>query len=49
MRKVIIEPTANPKVTKFVVDYTLIPGGVELHRDSDLTEVHMAQELFKLK
>ena len=48
MRKVIIEPTANPKVTKFVVDYTLIPGGVELHRDSDLTEVPMAQELFKL-
>lgn len=46
MRKIIIEPTENPKVMKFVADYNLIPGSVELDRDSDITEIPLAQELF---
>lgn len=46
MHKIIIEPTANPKVMKFVSDYTLIPGSVELDRNSDVTEIPIAQELF---
>ena len=47
MRKIIIEPTENPKVMKFVADYSLIPGSLELDRNSDITEVPLAQELFK--
>lgn len=46
MREIIIEPTANPKVMKFVTDYTLIPGSLELDRDSDISEIPIAQELF---
>lgn len=46
MRKLFIEPTANPKVMKFVADYTLIPGSLELDRDSDISEIPLAQELF---
>ena len=47
MRQIIIEPTENPKVMKFVADYNLIPGSLELDRDSDISEIPMAQELFK--
>lgn len=47
MHNIIIEPTANPKVMKFVADYTLIPGSVELDRTSDISEIPLAQELFK--
>ena len=32
---------------KFVANYNLIPGSLELDRDSDLSEVPMAQELLK--
>ncbi|WOC52664.1 iron-sulfur cluster bioproteinis protein NfuA [Bergeyella porcorum] len=46
MRQIIIEPTANPKVMKFIADYTLIPGSLELDRTSDVSEVPLAQELF---
>ena len=46
MRQIHIEETANPKVMKFVADYTLIPGALELHRDSDISEIPLAQELF---
>jgi len=46
MREIHIEPTANPKVMKFVADYTLIPGSLELDRDSDISEIPVAQELF---
>lgn len=48
MNTIHIEATENANVMKFVADYTLIPGGVELHRDSDISEIPMAQELFKL-
>lgn len=47
MYKIIIEPTANPKVMKFVADYTLIPGALELDHTSDLSEIPLAQELLK--
>ncbi len=47
MRQIIIEPTENPKVMKFVADYNLIPGSLELDRNSDITEIPLAQELFK--
>ena len=47
MTNIIIEPTENPKVMKFVANYNLIPGSLELDRDSDLSEVPMAQELLK--
>lgn len=46
MRQITIEPTANPKVMKFIADYTLIPGSVELDRNSDISEIPLAQELF---
>ncbi len=46
MREIHIEPTANPKVMKFVADYTLIQGSLELDRDSDISEIPLAQELF---
>lgn len=46
MRQIIIEPTANPKVMKFIADYTLIPGALELDRTSDVSEIPLAQELF---
>ncbi len=46
MREVFIEPTENPKVMKFVADYNLIPGALELDRDSDISEIPLAQELF---
>lgn len=46
MRQITIEPTANPKVMKFIADYTLIPGSVELDRTSDVSEIPLAQELF---
>ena len=39
MRKIFIEPTANPNVIKFVADYTLIPGSLELDRTSDISEI----------
>ena len=47
MRPIIIEPTENPKVMKFVADYNLIPGSLELDRDSDFTDIPLARELFK--
>ena len=47
MRPILIEPTENPKVLKFVADYTLLPGSVALARDSDISEIPLAQELFK--
>ncbi len=46
MRELIIEETANPKVIKYVTDYQLIPGSVELDRESDISEIPLAQELF---
>lgn len=46
MRQIIIEPTANPKVMKFIADYNLIPGSLELDKTSDITEIPLAQELF---
>lgn len=46
MRQITIEPTANPKVMKFIADYALIPGSVELDRNSDINEIPLAQELF---
>ena len=46
MREIIIEPTENPKVMKFVADYNLIPGSLELDRESDVSEIPLAQELF---
>ena len=47
MQQILIEPTENKKVMKFVTDYTLIPGSVELDRDSDLSEIPLAKALFK--
>ena len=46
MRPIIIEPTENVKVMKFVADYNLIPGSLELDRGSDLSEIPLAKELF---
>ena len=47
MRPIIIEPTENPKVMKFVADYNLIPGSLELDENSDIKEIPLAQALFK--
>lgn len=47
MQQILIEPTENKKVMKFVTDYNLIPGSVELDRDSDVSEMPLAHEIFK--
>lgn len=47
MHQIIIEPTENKKVMKFVTDYTLIPGSVELDRNSKITDLPLAQALFQ--
>ena len=44
MQKIIIQPTENPKVMKFVADRTLIEGSLELDRDSDISELPLAQD-----
>ncbi|MFC6269636.1 NifU family protein [Frigoriflavimonas asaccharolytica] len=46
MQNIIIEPTENPKVMKFVTDYQIIPGSIELDRQSDVSEMPLAKELF---
>ena len=46
MQQILIEPTENPKVLKFVAGYNLIPGSLELDRQSDISEIPLAQELF---
>jgi Fe-S cluster biogenesis protein NfuA len=46
MHTILIEPTENPKVMKFVADYNLIPGSLELDRNSNISEIPLAQELF---
>lgn len=47
MRQLTIEETANPKVLKFVTDYTLNPGSLELDRETDHSDIPLAGELFK--
>lgn len=47
MRQIIIEPTENPKVIKFIAEYNLIPGSLELDRTSDISEIPLAEEIFK--
>lgn len=46
MRQILIEATENPKVLKFVADYNLLPGSLELDRASDISEIPLAQQLF---
>ncbi|KIA88566.1 NifU family protein [Kaistella jeonii] len=46
MRPIIIEPTENPKVMKFVADYNLMPGSLEIDRTSDISEIPLAKKLF---
>ena len=46
MQKIIIQTTENPKVMKFVADSTLIEGSLELDRNSDISELPLAQDLF---
>ncbi len=48
MRTVLIEPTENPKVMKFVADYNLIPGSLELDRNSDISEIPNGTGTFQL-
>lgn len=45
MRQILIEATENPKVLKFVADYNLLPGSLELDRQSDISEIPLAQKL----
>ena len=46
MRTIIIETTENSKVMKFVADYNLMPGSLELDRTSDVSELPLAKKLF---
>ena len=46
MRTIIIEPTENSKVMKFVADHNLMPGSLELDRTSDVSELPLAKKLF---
>ncbi len=47
MHHIYIETTANPRIIKFVSDYSLISGSLELDRSSDITEIPLAQQLFQ--
>ena len=42
-----IQNTENPNVIKFVTDRTLISGSLELNRNSNISNVPLAQELFQ--
>ena len=42
-----IQNTENPNVIKFVTDRTLISGSLELDRNSNISNVPLAQELFQ--
>ena len=42
-----IQNTENPNVIKFVTDRTLISGSLELGRNSNISNVPLAQELFQ--
>jgi len=46
MYRVSIETTENPRIIKFVAQYTLIDGALELDRNSDISEIPLAKELF---
>ena len=42
-----IQNTENPNVIKFVADRTLISGSLELDRNSNISNIPLAQELFQ--
>jgi NFU1 iron-sulfur cluster scaffold homolog, mitochondrial len=46
MKQLIIEPTSNERVMKFIADYNLVEGSIELTRESDYSNLPLAQELF---
>ena len=45
--EITIQPTTNPKVIKFVAESPLIDGSLELDRNSDVSRIPLAQELFQ--
>lgn len=45
--EITIQPTTNPKVIKFVAESPLIDGSLELDRNSDVSHIPLAQELFR--
>ena len=45
--EITIQPTTNPKVIKFVAESPLIDGSLELDRNSDISRIPLAQELFQ--
>ncbi len=48
MQKLSIEKTDNPKVIKFVADYMLLEGSLELDHQSDTSQIPIADELLKI-
>jgi len=46
MYQVSIETTENPRVIKFVTQYTLVDGAIELDRNSNISNIPLAEELF---
>lgn len=46
MQNILIQKTDNPRVIKFVVGGTLIEGSLELDRNSDVSHIPLAKELF---
>lgn len=46
MQEIIIQSTDNPRVIKFIVDKVLIEGSLELDRNSDVSNIPLAKELF---
>jgi len=46
MYRVSIETTENPRIIKFVAQYTLVDGALELDRNSDISKIPLAEELF---
>lgn len=48
MVKITIEETENPNIRKFCSEHTLVRGALSLNRDSDISEIPLAQDLFQL-
>ncbi|QCX53465.1 NifU family protein [Elizabethkingia sp. JS20170427COW] len=48
MYEIRIQTTENPNIIKFVAGHALIEGALELDRQSNISEIPLAQELFKL-
>jgi len=48
MNEVLIKPTENPDVLKFVTEYNIVKENMEFTRASDLSQIPIIQEIFEI-